>query len=294
MGGNACSSVRKQSPRPSFQNLSLPTGTCPVEGAHGKAGLRSMVKRSFSALAGNAAAIVFLLACGTPAALHAQAGSGNDPAAGSGQISGMISFQGEKPKLTPIHMGKDSVCTSLHTGAVLPEDGQVNSDGTLPNAFVYLKSSTGKLSATPPRNPVVLTQKGCEYQPHVIGVMVGQPFEVINLDPTTHNIHVLPKGNREWNVSQQPGSPSIVRKFQHAEAMIPVRCNVHPWMKAYIGVVDNPFYAVTGTDGKFILKGVPAGDYTLEVWTATFGTQERHVTVQSGETVTADFTLGSH
>ena len=95
--------------------------------------------------------------------------------------------------------------------------------------------------------------------------MVGQPFEVINLDPTTHNVHVIAKTNREWNVSQQPGSPSVVRRFQHAEEMIPVRCNVHPWMKAYIGVVGNPFYAVTGKDGSFTLKGLPPGDYTIRV-----------------------------
>ena len=124
-----------------------------------------------------------------------------------------------------------------------------------------------------------------------MGVMVGQAFEVITLDPTAHNIHVLAKANREWNVSQQPGSPSAVRKFQHPEVMIPVRCNVHPWMKAYIGVVDNPFYAVTGKDGSFSLKGLPPGDYTIEVWTATFGTQERHLVVRAGETTTADFTF---
>lgn len=252
-----------------------------------------MEKRKRYGLAGKIT-LMAVLAAGIPAALNAQAPEASNSAGDTGQISGLISFQGEKPSLTAINMGKDSVCGTLHNEPVLPEDGRVNSDGTLPNAFVHLRSSGTKLSAMPPRNPVVLTQKGCEYAPHVVGVMVGQPFEVVNLDPTTHNIHVMPKANREWNVSQEPGSPSIVRRFSHAETMIPVRCNVHPWMSAYVGVVENPFYAVTGDSGKFILKGVPVGEYTLEVWTATFGTQERKVTVRAGETTSADFTFTSH
>jgi plastocyanin len=191
-------------------------------------------------------------------------------------------------------MRHDPVCASLQTGPVLPEDGRVNPNGTLPNVFVYLKSTEEKLPSTPPRNPAVLTQKGCEYQPHVIGVMVGQPFEVINLDPTTHNIHVLAKINPAWNVSQQPGSPSIVRKFLHPEIMIPVHCNVHTWMVGYINVVDNPFFAVTGTNGKFSLKDVPPGEYTLVATTVLYGTQERQITVRAGETTAADFTVESH
>jgi plastocyanin len=228
-----------------------------------------------------------LAAQAAPAAKKPQSGN-------TGEITGKIYFHGQKPQLHAIDMGKDSVCTSLHTGPVYAQDGQVNADGTLPDAFIYIKHSSVTLPSTAPRNPVTLTQKGCQYDPHVVGVMVGQAFEVINLDPTTHNVHVIAKANREWNVSQQPGSPSVVRKFQHAETMIPVRCNAHPWMKAYIGVVDNPFYAVTGTDGSFSLKGLPPGNYTIEVWTATFGTQERELVVRAGESTAADFTFESH
>jgi plastocyanin len=243
-------------------------------------------------------ALALLAGCATflAGAVTAQAATAaKRPQSGStGQITGKIYFHGQKPQVHPIDMGKDSVCTSLHTGPVYAQDGEVNADGTLPNAFIYIKHSSAALPSKPPRNPVTLTQKGCEYDPHVLGVMVGQPFEVINLDPTTHNTHVMAKTNREWNVSQQPGSPSVVRRFQHAEIMIPVRCNVHPWMKAYVGVVDNPFYAITGKDGSFTLKGLPPGNYTIEVWTATFGTQERHVTISAGETATADFTFENH
>ncbi len=234
------------------------------------------------------AVLTLLTACGLLAARKTRAGPA---AAETGAIAGSIYYRGPKPQLRPIPMKGDPVCASLHATPMYPQDGRVNGNGTLPFAFVYVKQSSVSLPSTPPRAPVVLTQKGCEYEPHVMGVMVGQPFEVLTVDPTTHNIHVMAKINREWNVSQQPGSPSVVRRFDHAEVMIPVRCNVHPWMKAYVGVVDNPYYAVTGTDGSFQIKGLAPGDYTIAVWTASFGTQERHVTVRAGETAAADFTF---
>ena len=219
------------------------------------------------------------------------AAHGQSAAVSGGEISGKIHFQGEKPKLLPLDMRKDPVCVSEHSGAVYAQDGEVNADGTLPNAFVYIKSGTGKLPKTAPRNSVDLTQRGCLYEPHVLGIMVGQPLQVLTLDPTTHNIHVVGDANQDWNVTQQPGSPSVIRRFTKPEVMIPVHCNEHPWMKAYIGVVSNPFYAVTGSDGSFTLKGVPPGEYTLEVWTATFGMQEQKVVVRAGETANANFTF---
>ncbi|HVC00191.1 MAG TPA: carboxypeptidase regulatory-like domain-containing protein [Candidatus Dormibacteraeota bacterium] len=262
-----------------------------------------MVKRHVVFFAGRTA-LICLIACGMSAALRAQAPAQSQTpaqapqqpaaAANTGQITGMISYQGQKPEVYPINMTNDPVCAELHSGPVIPADGAVNPNGSLPNAFVYLQSSDGKLPSTPPTNPVILAEKGCQYLPHVLGVMVGQTFEVVNMDPTTHNVHVLPKLNPQWNVSQLPGSSSVVRKFLHPDIMIPVRCNVHPWMKAYVGVVDNPFYTVTGNQGVFTLKEVPPGEYTLRVWTASFGAQERHVTVRAGETTTADFTMGSH
>ncbi|HEV2297991.1 MAG TPA: carboxypeptidase regulatory-like domain-containing protein [Candidatus Acidoferrales bacterium] len=211
--------------------------------------------------------------------------------ASGGEIAGRIHFQGEKPKLPSLDMRKDPVCISEHEGTVYAQDGAVNDNGTLPNAFVYIKSGTGKLPEAPPRNSVDLTQQGCMYEPHVLGIMVGQPLQVLTLDPTTHNIHVVGDANRDWNVTQQPGSPSVIRRFARPEVMIPVHCNEHPWMKAYIGVVSNPFFEVTSSDGGYALKGVPPGEYTIEVWTATFGTQEQKVTVREGETANLDFTF---
>lgn len=213
-------------------------------------------------------------------------------ASDTGGISGTVHFQGKAPALRPIVMDKDPVCANEQSGTVLSEDGRVNANATLPNAFVYISKGTGDLSGHVPANSVTLTQKGCTFAPHVLGIMVGQPLQVVTDDPTTHNIHVTAtKGNRDWNVTQQPGTPSVTTRFSQPAIMVPVHCNIHPWMEAYIGVVTNPYYAVTGNDGSFLIKNVPPGDYTLSVWTATFGTQEHSVTVRAGESASVDFTF---
>jgi plastocyanin len=209
--------------------------------------------------------------------------------ADNGSISGKIVYQGKPPVLHPISMEKDPVCAP-EAGPMLPEDGRVNDNGTLPNAFVYISKGAAKMSAPP--NSVTLTQNGCMFEPHVLGIMVGQPLQVVTDDPTAHNIHLSAKdGNKDWNVTQQPGTPSVTTKLTQPAIMVPVHCNIHPWMEAFIGVVTNPFYAVTGTDGTFTIKNVPPGDYTLSVWTATYGTQEHTVTVRAGESANVNFTF---
>ena len=167
----------------------------------------------------------------------------------------------------------------------------MNDNGTLPNVFVYIKEGADKYAFTPPADPVTLDQNGCMYKPHVFGILTGQDLHVTSSDPTTHNIHPMPKDNREWNESQPPGAAPLEKKFTRTEVMIPVKCNQHPWMRAYIGVMKTPLFAVTGSDGSFTIKGVPPGDYTIEAWTATFGTQDQKVTVAPKETKTVDFTF---
>ncbi len=212
----------------------------------------------------------------------------------SGEIAGKVSFNGTAPHLRRIMMDKDPVCASLHPEGALPEDGRVNANGTLPNAFVYVSKGAENVSGgAASAEPVTLEQKECEYVPHVLGIMVGQTLRVVSNDPTTHNIHIMPKSGRDFDVTQQPGSPAVTEKFSKPQIMVPVHCNIHNWMQAYIGVVTNPYYAVTGDEGTFQIKAVPAGSYTLSVWTATFGTQEREVTVRAGETASVDFTLGN-
>ena len=212
--------------------------------------------------------------------------------AATGEITGKVLFEGTKPHLPRIDMSKDPECAREQRGnAVSPPDGRVNSNDTLPSVFVFAQSGAGKHRFPTPTRAVSLDQKGCVYVPHVLGIMVGQPLEVVNSDFTTHNIHVMSKDNPSWNQSQPPGGAPFYKKFEHPEIMIAVHCNEHPWMKAYIGVVRNPLYAVTGKQGTFTIKGIPAGEYTFEAWTPTFGTQKKTVTVQAGKSTTVDFTF---
>jgi plastocyanin len=138
---------------------------------------------------------------------------------------------------------------------------------------------------------VALDQHGCMYQPHVLGVMAGQKIDIKNSDTTNHNIHPLPQTNQEWNESQPPGSDVKVQSFPRQEVMIPVKCNIHPWMRSYIGVVSHPFFAVTGDDGTFTIKGLPPGTYTIETWHEKYGTQDQQITVGPKESKTVDFSF---
>jgi len=206
-----------------------------------------------------------------------------------GEVVGKISFEGAKPKPQHINMDQDPACEQKHRGPVIAEDGAVNNDGTLSDVFVYVKAGAEKYAFAPPADPIVLNQDGCTYKPHVLGLMAGQILKIVSSDDTTHNIHPMPQNNREWNMSQTPGAAPIEQKFMHPEIMIPVKCNQHPWMRAWIGVTSNPFFAVSGSDGTFALKGLPPGDYTIEAWTANFGTQQQKVTVGAKESKTVDF-----
>jgi plastocyanin/predicted small lipoprotein YifL len=211
-----------------------------------------------------------------------------DPAT-VGEITGKVSFEGAKPKPQRITMDQDPACAQKGSGPVFAEDGQVNDNGAVPNVFIYVKAGAEKYTFAPPAAPVVLDQDRCMYKPHVLGVMAGQTLKIVSSDATTHNIHPMPKDNREWNMSQAPGAAPIEQKFARPEIMFPIKCNQHPWMRAWIGVTSNPFFAVSGSDGTFTIKGVPPGDYTIEAWTATFGTQEQKVTVGAKETKAVDF-----
>ncbi len=213
-------------------------------------------------------------------------------------ITGKVLFEGAKPKLKAIMMDQDPVCVQKHTGSTAyTEDGAVNGNGTLPNVFVYVKQGAEKYTFATPTEQAVLDQNGCTYKPHVLGIQVGQDLHITSSDPTTHNIHPMPKDNREWNESQAPGAAPLEKKFARTEVMIPVKCNQHPWMRAYIGVMRNPFFAVTGSDGTFTIKGLPPGEYTIEAWSAGFGSgqvrQEQKVTVGAKESKKVVFTFQS-
>ena len=152
----------------------------------------------------------------------------------------------------------------------------VGSDGkSLGNVFVYVKDGLGNYVYDPPAGNATIDQKGCRYTPHVFGVRVGQKIEIINSDPTLHNIHATPKANSEFNTGQPMQGMKTEHTFTAKEVMVPFKCDVHGWMNAYVGVLDHPFFAVTGEDGKFTLKGLPPGTYTVEAWHEKLGAGRR-------------------
>ena len=209
----------------------------------------------------------------------------------AGSISGSLKYTGKRPTPKLIDMSQDPSCVSAHKGKAYDESLVVDRKGDLGNAFVYVKRGLeGKTFEVPP-TPVVIDQAGCWFRPRVLGLMVGQDLKVINSDPVTHNIHPMAVVNREWNHSQGAGDPPLDRKFTKTEIMIPVKCNIHAWMHAYIGVVDNPYFAVTKDDGTFKIENLPPGTYTLGVWHEKLGTQEQQITVSAKADTPVSFTF---
>lgn len=209
---------------------------------------------------------------------------------GSGSISGRINFKGVAPKLRPLAMDADPVCAAKQTKPVYPEVVSTNPNGTLRNVFVYVKKGLEGKTYPAPKQPVTLDQNGCVYKPHVLGIQAGQPLKIVSSDKTAHNIHPLPRSNAEWNISQQAGAGPITKTFTKPEVSIPVICNQHPWMKAYLHVVSHPYYAVTGPDGSFELKGLPAGKYEIETVHERFGALSQQAIVVSGKPASLQFT----
>jgi plastocyanin len=206
-----------------------------------------------------------------------------DPNAGS--ISGTVKLDGTAPKPSKIDMSQDPACKGVNTVETYVVD-----NGDLANVFVYVKDGLSG-NFEPPKDAVTIDQQGCKYHPHVLGVMVGQNIDVKNDDPTTHNIHPTPQNNREWNLTQPPGGTPVEKSFAREEIMLPVKCNIHPWMRMYINVVKNPFYAVTGPDGKYEIKGLPPGTYTIGFVQEKLGEKDQKVTVAAKANQTADQTF---
>lgn len=206
-----------------------------------------------------------------------------------GTITGKVTFDGPAPELKKIDMSQDANCAG--SAGDKSADDVLVADGKLANVFVYLKGGpVDKFSFPTPSDPVTLDQQGCRYHPRVIGIQTNQPFKVTNSDSTTHNIHPSPKVNQEWNQMQAQGSPPIEKKFSRPETLIPVKCNQHPWMKANIGVLAHPYFAVSAKDGSYTIKNVPPGTYTLVFWHETKGEQTQQITIAAKESKTQDIT----
>lgn len=209
--------------------------------------------------------------------------------ANAGSVRGIVNYAGADGD-TPIAMGGDPTCASAHSAPVDTGRFAVK-DGKLGNVFVYVKSGLEGKRFPVPTEVKVLDQQGCLYQPHVMGVQVGQTLKIKNSDPTVHNVHTTPSANEGFNLGQPMQNMETDRKFDKAEVMVPFKCDIHPWMSAYVGVVDHPYYAVSGEDGAFTLDQLPAGTYTLEAWHEELGTATQQVTVAADQTadVTFDF-----
>jgi hypothetical protein len=221
------------------------------------------------------------------AAAPAASGAAAPAAAGAATITGKVTFAGAAPARELIKMDADAFCKSAHSEPVYTEEAVVNSNGTLNWVLVYVKEAPGKFPV--PAQGVTLDQRGCQYHPHVFGIMAGQDLKIVNSDGTLHNIHALPKINAEFNIGQPFPKMETVKKFDKPELPVRFKCDVHKWMGAYAGVFNHPFFATTNDQGTFEIKNLPAGNYILEAWHEKYGTQTQNVTVTGSETKTVDF-----
>jgi plastocyanin len=210
----------------------------------------------------------------------------------AGDVKGVVNVDGAVPKNDPIKMNADPVCLREAKGPQLSEAYIVGDDGkTLGNVFVYVKDGLGNYVYDAPKETARIDQKECRYHPHVFGMRVNQPLEIVNSDPTLHNIHAMPKGNSEFNNGQPIQGMKMTHTFDKKEVMVPFKCDVHGWMNAYVGVLDHPYYAVTDKSGKFELKSLPPGTYTIEAWHEKLGTQTANVTLGPKETKDVTFSF---
>ena len=203
----------------------------------------------------------------------------------AGTISGVVTLKGQPPKMKPLDMTADPGCPT----SPQPAEVVVANAGKLANVFVYVKEGLPQGSFAVPSEPVVLDQKGCRYNPHMLGIMAGQPLKITNTDTADHNIHDMPSNNPAFNESQMPTDQPVTKKFANPEMMIPVQCNQHPWMRAYINVMSHPYFGVSAADGSFEIKNLPPGEYTIAAVHERFGEQTMKVKVGPKETVKAPF-----
>jgi plastocyanin len=217
-----------------------------------------------------------------------------DPATAA-TIRGIIKFNGKAPAPREIDMSADPACQFADgpPGPKLSEQYVVN-DGKLANVYVYIKEGLEGKNFAPLQAPAVLDQRGCRYHPHVLAMMAGQPLRILNSDPATHNVHPSPKvdGNHEWNVSQMPKGDPVEKTFTQPEIMMPVQCNQHNWMKAFINVSRTPFFAVSDAAGNFEIKGLPPGEYTVAAVHENAGEQTQKITVGPSVTKQVEFVFG--
>ena len=209
----------------------------------------------------------------------------------NGTIEGTVKYNGPLPHAKLIHMDADPICYAVNKGNVHAQSIIVGDNNTLGNVFVYIKSGLSQSNYPAPSDVAVIDQAGCNYKPHVIGVMVGQKVKFLNPDGTLHNVHAMSKINPEFNASMPDFRKEMVVTFDKPELMFPIRCDVHPWMQAWMAVMAHPFFDVTGSEGKFVVKNVPPGTYIIEAWHEKLESQTATVTVTDNTVQKVDFTF---
>ncbi len=214
--------------------------------------------------------------------------AGSPPTTTGATVRGSVRFEGKVPAGKAISMTADPVCAKQHASPVIAQEVMANAKGDLQNVIVFVSEGLGDRTFDAPAEPVVVEQKGCMYQPHVLAVRANQTLQLVNDDATSHNIHPVPANNREWNKAEPPGS-KMEDSFAREEIAIPVKCNVHPWMRGYIAVFKHPYFAVTGKDGGFDLSNLPPGTYTIKAWHEKLGTSTQTVTIGANEIKEIDF-----
>lgn len=221
----------------------------------------------------------------------APAGDYADGPLGSASVSGTVNFEGDVPKLAPVAMAADPGCAAKHSDPVENEMLVLGEGNTMANILVFV---SGGLPAGPypaPSGQPVLDQDGCKYVPHVMGVRANQEILIKNSDGLLHNIHALPDANKEFNKAMPAAVTEMTHTFPSAEEPFVIKCDVHPWMGAYVGVFDHPYFSVTDTTGSFSIDGLPAGEYELTAWHEKMPAQTATITVGDGEVATSDFTF---
>jgi hypothetical protein len=210
-------------------------------------------------------------------------------------MTGSVFFEGTptEPRVWNTS-SSDPACRHAGREVMASEEVIVNTNSTLRHVFVYISSSLGPLQFPLPSEPVILNQRGCRYTPHVFGIRAGQTLLILNSDSTMHNVHASPRRNRAFNAGMTAVMKKLTRSFEQPEVMIPFNCNVHPWMTAYAGVLQHPFFAVTSTAGSFELGPLPPGEYEVTAWHERFGELKQIVTLSASERRQVDFTFQTH
>jgi len=230
----------------------------------------------------------FMLCINGGTAARAGSQASNAPATSSAVVKGTVKFAGDAPKPVHIDMSADPKCVQLRPGGGATEDIVTDRSGGLENAVVYVSDGLGNQTFQPPQEAAEIVQKGCMYQPHVVALQANQKLNVVNADTTTHNIHPVPNNNRELNQTQPSGLP-LSMTFAREEVAIPVKCNIHPWMRSYIAVFKHPYFAVTDKNGNFELNNLPPGTYTIKAWHEKLGMAIQKVAVNASETKMVEF-----